>query len=47
MRNFELSENIIILILEKLKKAEEFVKIAVFQIHNEEFFKSHDATPCQ
>ncbi len=38
MRDFELSENIIDLILDELKRAEKFIKIAVFQLHNEEIF---------
>ncbi|MHA1341755.1 MAG: phospholipase D-like domain-containing protein [Promethearchaeota archaeon] len=40
MRDFELSENIIDIILDEIKNAEKFIKIAVFQIHNEKFFNS-------
>ena len=36
---FEFSTNVIQLIIDELNRAEKFIKIAVFQIHNEEIFK--------
>ena len=35
---FEFKENIVQLIIDELKKAEKFIKIAIFQIHNKEIF---------
>ena len=38
MKTFEFSNNVVTKVLEKLEKAEEFIKIAVFQIHLESLF---------
>jgi len=38
LKTFEFSNNVVTKVLEELKKAEEFIKIAVFQIHLESLF---------
>ncbi len=37
---FEFKENIVQLIIDELKKTENFIKIAIFQIHNKEIFNT-------
>ncbi len=39
MKTFEFSTNVIAKIINELRDAEEYIRIAVFQIHNEEVFK--------